>query len=987
MSLCHRIAGPFSSFHWSSILEAEEQHFLGSTIRPNSVHSSPFILKVKCASKLPFEVSKSAYRLENQGIHVTPKLLHRLKKKEVWKNRRRQWKEREKTERVVHPVWYDWPDEQAETERIRLQSAESGEDEVDEFLHLVDEEHPAERVFAHVVNENVVNVSRRSAASSKSRGLKMLQQGSRKKCKKPGNGTRNFFTMRKHSSAFDKQADINASVALIHHVTSAAECVISSSILDTENIELEENFAPETGYVCSPNLTYTKYESLEELREHQTFRLKDSEQPGPPQIGLDDESNLSNDGIVGDIENSEPEGTKLDSTEEENSQNLAGTMTDYKMDLRKTVVSETPDLNYHNNVTVPRGRMNFYSADHHSHEETEPDKIESDRIIRNIDDNSFNRNRDTARCRDNSLPFTKVNVYPDRNDRDRLMNAAEISCVPTSTHESLNVQNSCPGTFQTSPLLRELYKPRKEPCSQIEKFLDDEIEKAPRGPEIWRQGVGVVKQRKPAFSKDIKNQILAQRRGDWSVLHESEDMKDDESDSSSSIFDGRRALMEDKKIQRLAFRLNNINYWTSKVHFSRLMHSGRMKLTEDRVLRLVQILGENGNWRRAMQVVQWVHKRQHYQFHASKFILTTLLSVLGQARRPVEALNVFNIMREKFDSYPDMAAYHTIACLLGQSGQLKELLDLIESLKVGPPKPIKFIPLINWDPSLYPDIIVYNSVITACISTGDWKGITWVWQQIEEMAIKPNGATFGLTIEGMAKANQFNQVARFYRRMERAGFPPNAQTYKSLVQAFGKENLLQESIELVKEMERSGIVGSAAVYFSLACNLCAAGKIKEALVQVRKINDMPSKKSETITYTGLIRACHKAGRIQDAIFLFKHMQHTCAPNVRTCNEMIKVYGWNNMFQEAKKVFEGIRKGKLESCLVFNDATSLSCDSFTYELMLKAAAISDQWAYFDEIYWDMISHGYYLRGEMNQWLFLKAARCKKVIHLLFYASFN
>lgn len=54
------------------------------------------------------------------------------------------------------------------------------------------------------------------------------------------------------------------------------------------------------------------------------------------------------------------------------------------------------------------------------------------------------------------------------------------------------------------------------------------------------------------------------------------------------------------------------------MHFSKVMHSGKMKLTEDRVLRIVEILGEWGNWRRAMQVVQWVHKRQHYQFHKSK---------------------------------------------------------------------------------------------------------------------------------------------------------------------------------------------------------------------------------------------------------------------------------------------------------------------------------------------------------------------------------
>ncbi|KAI5068465.1 hypothetical protein GOP47_0016810 [Adiantum capillus-veneris] len=407
------------------------------------------------------------------------------------------------------------------------------------------------------------------------------------------------------------------------------------------------------------------------------------------------------------------------------------------------------------------------------------------------------------------------------------------------------------------------------------------------------------------------------------------------------------------------------------------MHTGKMKLTEDRVIRIIQILGEKGNWRRAMQVVQWVHKRQHYQFHASMFVLTTLLSILGKARRHVEALNVFDVMRENFSSYPDMAAYRAIATILGQAGQLRELLHLIESLKVGPPKPIKFIRMINWNPSLHPDIFVYNAVLTACIATKEWTGVFWTWEEFEKTGMKPNGATFGLTIEAMVKAKSFDQVVRFYKRMERAGFPPNAQTYTCLVEAFGNEKMIEEASELVKEMEASGIVGTASVYFALACSFCIAGKLKEALAQVRRIKESPSSKPDVVTFTGLIRTCHRVGQIQDAIFLFKHMQQTCVPNVRTCNEMIKIYGWNKMFEEAKKVYEGVKKGKLDSCILFDNATRLSCDSFTFELMLKAAVVSEQWGYFDAVYWDMISQGYYLCGRTNQWLLLKVARQKKI----------
>lgn len=70
-------------------------------------------------------------------------------------------------------------------------------------------------------------------------------------------------------------------------------------------------------------------------------------------------------------------------------------------------------------------------------------------------------------------------------------------------------------------------------------------------------------------------------------------------------------------------------------------------------------------------------------------------------------------MQEEFSTYPDMAAYHSIAVTLGQAGHLTELLELINSLKAGPKhKRINgyLAQRGNWDGSLQPDIVVYNAV-------------------------------------------------------------------------------------------------------------------------------------------------------------------------------------------------------------------------------------------------------------------------------------
>jgi pentatricopeptide repeat protein len=91
-------------------------------------------------------------------------------------------------------------------------------------------------------------------------------------------------------------------------------------------------------------------------------------------------------------------------------------------------------------------------------------------------------------------------------------------------------------------------------------------------------------------------------------------------------------------------RLNDIGKMR-QIFLSRLMHSARLKWTEGRLLRLVQLLGYKGNWRRAIQVVHWVHCREHFKHCKSRHVYTTLLDVLGKCWRPVEALNMFNVMR------------------------------------------------------------------------------------------------------------------------------------------------------------------------------------------------------------------------------------------------------------------------------------------------------------------------------------------------------
>lgn len=608
-------------------------------------------LRIRC--NVAVDVSKAVVRLKERGIEPTPKVVHHLKKKEIWKARRRERKEKQKADRMIHPVWYAWSEKDSLEERNKLAEEEAEELRTDEFLCFVRDERPATRIV-------------------------------------------------------------------------------------------------------------TKGEATMEVASQGNAAMKASVRPRKPKIRMNTVDREVN-----------------------------------RVELRPEILLEqrAGELKL-----IPNGD---WKAAH----------------------------------------------------RERLQEFAEEP--PKHPQETFSTFSKPSMTSPPNSPQMAISQDKHQNEDRIEDFFDihDEGE-SQKGPDVWVRGVGNWKRKKPPATEEFKQMLLSQRKGDLKLLNITDEDSDAAEDLSSPFeFIGRSAVVEDKRIQKLAARLNETDYWTSKVQFKRLMHSGRLKMTEDRVLRIVQILGEFGNWRRAMQVVRWIHKRQLYADHKSRYVFTTLLAVLRDAHRPVEALNVFTVMRENFSSYPDMAAYHTVAVTLGQAGLLKELLELIEVLADGPKERMKNVPLVHWDPRLLPDVVVYNAV--------------------------------------------------------------------------------------------------------------------------SKIQQISSKKDDVITYTGLIKACHEGGHIHDAIFLFKHMQQICVPNVEACNVMIKIYGRNFMFDEARSLYEAVKKGGMRLHENLKVVNRLRCNAQTFELMLKASAVSQNWDYFDCVYKDMILQGYHLCGRTNLWVMVRVAKKGKI----------
>ncbi|KAI3836561.1 hypothetical protein MKW92_043251 [Papaver armeniacum] len=430
----------------------------------------------------------------------------------------------------------------------------------------------------------------------------------------------------------------------------------------------------------------------------------------------------------------------------------------------------------------------------------------------------------------------------------------------------------------------------------------------------------------------------------------------------------------EERIQNLAKWLNGADINLPEWMFSKMMRSAKIRFTDHSLLKVIQVLGRFGNWRRVLQVIEWFQSRERFKSHKPKYIYTAALDVLGKSKRPVEALNIFHEMRQQRSTYPDIAAYHCIAVTLGQAGQMKELLDVIDCMRSPPQKKCKLGEFDEWDPRLEPDLVVYDAVLNACVRNKQWEGAFWVLQQLKEQSLQPSSTTYGLVMEVMLACDKYNLVHEFFRKVDKTSMLKSS-NYKILVNTLWKEGKTDEAVAAVKDMERRGIVGTASLYYDLARCLCSAGRCEEALMQIEKLCKVANKPL-FVTYTGLIQACLDSGSVQNGSYIFDQMHKFCSPNVVTYNIMLKGYLDHGLFEKARDLFQQMLDDSKQITSIADYKSRVVPDNYTFNTMLDACIAERKWDDFTFVYQQMLHHGCHFNTKRHIKMLLEACRAGK-----------
>ncbi|KAK4778984.1 hypothetical protein SAY86_006512 [Trapa natans] len=581
--------------------------------------------------------------------------------------------------------------------------------------------------------------------------------------------------------------------------------------------------------------------------------------------------------------------------------------------------------------------------------------------------NSSAKKKETSEGREKSEPREKRKKLVE-NEIDLEKDESSGIKERFSWHNDITERTFGLDSGETPNILQRIEEDAKKDRPLSNNGYDKLWETSKETEEVFNGKLYLQKVRSTKFQKGVKYRVndaeYVEERAAFRNYDEANDVAEKQPVSRKEM---------EQRIQKLADGLNSADIDMPEWMFSKIMRSAKIRFSDHSIMRVIQLLGKLGNWRRVLQVIGWLEMRERFKSHKLRNIYTAALDVLGKERRPVEALNVFSAMQQQFSTYPDLVAYHSIAVTLGQAGYLKELFDVIEIMRSTPKKMFRPNIIIEWDPRLEPDLFVYNAVLNACVKRKQSEGAFWVLEQLNQHGLNPSLATYGLVMEVMFACGKYDLVQEFFLKAQKSG-TPNALTYRVLVNSLWKQGKIDEAVLAVEDMEGLGIVGSAALYYDLARCLCTDGRCQEALKQIEKLCKVASKPL-VVTYTGLIQACLDSGNIHDSISIFQHMEQYCSPNLVTVNIMLKGYLENNMFEDGKKLLSKMLENG-DHIHKRNQRDWIMPDAYSFNTMLDACFAEKRWEELELFYKKMLSHGFCYNAKRHLHMIIEASKVGK-----------
>ncbi|KAJ0966294.1 hypothetical protein J5N97_027432 [Dioscorea zingiberensis] len=206
--------------------------------------------------------------------------------------------------------------------------------------------------------------------------------------------------------------------------------------------------------------------------------------------------------------------------------------------------------------------------------------------------------------------------------------------------------------------------------------------------------------------------------------------------------------------------------------------------------------------------------------------VTSIIKVLGDEGLAREALAAFYRMKQ-LHCKPDVVAYNTVISALCRVGDFKNARSLLEQMELPgarcPPDTCTYTILIGY--------YCERSMETGCrkaIRRRIWEA-NHMFRRMLFRGFVPDVVTYNCLINGLCKTYRIERAHEVFEEMQQIGCVPNRITYNSFIRYYSVVNEVDKAVEMMRAMvaRKHGVTTSSS-YTPIIHALCEAGRVKEA---------------------------------------------------------------------------------------------------------------------------------------------------------------
>ncbi|XAR49750.1 hypothetical protein NMG60_11033041 [Bertholletia excelsa] len=347
-------------------------------------------------------------------------------------------------------------------------------------------------------------------------------------------------------------------------------------------------------------------------------------------------------------------------------------------------------------------------------------------------------------------------------------------------------------------------------------------------------------------------------------------------------------------------------------------------------------------WLQALEVFEMLKEQPFYEPKEGTYM--KLLVLLGKSGQPKRAHQLFDTMLED-GLEPTTELYTALLAAYCRSNLIDEAFSILDKMKA--------LPLCQ------PDVYTYSTLIKACVDACQFELVESLYEQMAERLITPNTVTQNIVLSGYGKAGKLEQMERvlsgmlesatskpdvwtmntilslfgnkgqielmerWYEKFRNFGIEPETRTFNILIGSYGKKRMYDKMSSVMEYMRKLSFPWTSSTYNNVIEAFSDVGDAKHMEYTFDQMR-AEGMKADTKTFCCLIKGCANAGLFHKVISTVQLAGKLEIPeNTSFYNAVVFACAKAEDLMEMERVFKRMKDRQCQP------------DSTTYSIMVEA----------------------------------------------------